>query len=226
MLAQACDGIAPGDDRPFRVTANVQSYTYATAVGLHLTAAGRVHGTLAFGTTRDAELDARTLDLALEGGTRLRFGPGGRLHACPNLAVSLALGPSDFLLSETDLRYFGTGIGLGVAAIAFRSRRITVVPTAGVRAARVWVTLDPSSAERAAGVVGWTRSDAYWILAGNVTFVWNHRLSLRPTVSVPLGLVDSRSPFALVVPFGREDHEVSLGVALGYSIGRPRRPTR
>jgi hypothetical protein len=217
LRAQVCAGFPSLRDTRFRVAASAASYTYATALGVSLTAGKKVFGTLGAGVTRDGELHATTYDLSLEGGTDIAIGAERRLFLCPVAALSVSLGPYDFLLRPEDYRSVSATLGLGLAAVAVRTHRLTVLPAASLRAVRLRATRTYTSPEE---TIGWTESDTYVLFSLGVGLVFNEVLTIRPGVTVPFDLVPPGAPYPIAVPFGREEREVSLGISVGINLGR------
>jgi len=212
-----CAGFPSLRDTRFRVAASAASYTYATALGVSLTAGRKVFGTLGAGVTHDGELHASTYDLSLEGGADIAFGPERRVFLCPVAALSVSLGPHDFLLQPEDYRYVSGTLGLGLAAVAVRGHRLTVLPAGGLRAVRLRATRTYTSPEE---TIGWTESDTYLLFTLGVGLVFNEVLTIRPGVTVPFDFVPPGAPYPFAVPFGREEREVSLGISVGINFGR------
>jgi hypothetical protein len=217
LRAQVCAGFPSLRDTRFRVAASAASYTYATALGVSLTAGRKVFGTLGAGVTHDGELHASTYDLSLEGGADIAFGPERRVFLCPVAALSVSLGPHDFLLQPEDYRYVSGTLGLGLAAVAVRGHRLTVLPAGGLRAVRLRATRTYTSPEE---TIGWTESDTYLLFTLGVGLVFNEVLTIRPGVTVPFDFVPPGAPYPFAVPFGREEREVSLGISVGINFGR------
>jgi hypothetical protein len=222
LRAQVCAGFPSLANSRYRVAASAASYTYATALGASLTAGRKVFGTLGAGVTHDGELHASTYDLSLEGGADIAIGAGRRVFLCPVAALSVSLGPYDFLLRPEDYRYASGTLGLGLAAVAVRGRRLTVLPAGGLRAVRLTATRTFTSPEE---TIGWTESDTYLLFTLGVGLVFNEVLTIRPGVTVPFGFVALGAPYPLAVPFAREEGEISLGISVGVNFGRRTRPS-
>lgn len=205
----------------FRVAASAASHTYATALGLSFTSGKDVFGTVGIGRTRDGELDASSFDLSLAGGADIAAGRERRVFLCPLAAFSVSFGPYDFLLSQVDYFTFEGALGVGAAAVAVRSHRLTVLPAGGLRVARETVTYTPSARAREDGAMGRSRqSDIYGLLELGVGLVVNEVLTIRPGVTVPFDFVAPGATYPFAVPFGQEEREVSLGISVGVNFGR------
>lgn len=218
VAAQVCAGLPSLRERPFRVTASAASYTHAAALGVSLTAGRAIYGTLGFGRTRDPELDASTYPLSFEIGADIPFGASG-VFLCPVASVAASFGPYDFELMQEDFRYMDRAVGLGLAAVAIRARRITVFAAGGVRAARITGTYWPTGYKAADGVQGRSQTGNYWLASLSVGFEIDQIVTVRPGVTVPFEVTHPDDAW-FASPFGREADEISLGVAISIGLGR------
>lgn len=223
LRAQVCAAFPSLRQSRFRATGGVESYRYATKLAVSATSGRTLFGTIGVGRTRDGELDASTFDIRLETGADIADHER-QLFLCPVVAVSVSLGPNDFLLEQNDYRYVDRAIGLGVAAVAVQSSRIAVLVAGGVRAARLTVTYLPSAEKRSSGSLGQSQSDNYWLAGLAVGIVVKGVVAIRPSVSVPFGFPGE--PSALAVPFGREEGEISLGIGVAIVFGGRNRGIR
>jgi len=223
LRAQVCAGHSSLHRAPFRVAVGAESFSYATRLAVSATGGRAVFGTAAIGRTHDAELDASTLDIGLEAGAELGDS-AGRVFLCPLAALSWSIGPEDFLLLGSDYKYFEGAVGLGAAAVPVRRGRVAVHMAGGLRLARLKAHYLPGAERRANGAQPYSERDNYWLLSLAVGLVVKEVLSIRPSVSVPLGVETSWD--AIAVPFGRENHELSLGIAVGFAFGRRSRADR
>ena len=225
LPAQACTAFPSLRDRPVRIAGSAVTHRYATALGFSVAAGKDVFATLAAGRTRDGELDATTLDIGLEGGADIPLGSARRDYFCPLAALSLALGPNEFLLADENRRSIEAALGLGLAWIPVKARRLAVILAGGFRVARITVTHIPGAASRAY-TESRSRSDVYWLFSLGAGFVLGDVLTIRPGVTVPFGLAERALSDLDVTPFGREEQELSLGLAVGVSFGRRARAPR
>jgi hypothetical protein len=207
--AQVCSGLASLRERHFQLAAEVASYTSATAIEGSFTAGKAMYATIASGTTRNDMLDASTFDLRGEVGADVALGPAHRVFVCPVASYALSHGPDDFLLTGENYRYTGPSVGLGLAAVAVRTRHLEVFVAGGWRAVQLTTARS-----------GWpnvTNDYQLWTLEAGL--VVDGRFTVRPSLSIPTGFepVGTRNDYA--VPFGREDGEISLGISIGISFG-------
>jgi len=222
--AQLCTGFPSLRETRFRAAASAASYSFADALGASFAVGGRAFVVLGAGRTRDAELDASTVDLTIAAGADVWIDAGHRVLLCPMAGAKLSLGPNDFLLSGRNFDYSEPQLGLGLTAVAARTRRLTVLPAIGVRAARLTLTKkrpDATSPEqrRRSG------TDVYWLFSLALGLTLDEVWTIRPGVTVPFGLVDPSSPdreHRFVIPFGRREGELSLDIAIGFSLRRRR----
>lgn len=209
LRAQVCSGFASLRERHFRVAVGVASYTSATAIEGSFTAGKAVYATVGSGTTRNGTLDASTFDLRGEVGADVALGPAHRVFVCPAASYSLSHGPDDFLLTGENYRYTGPSVGLGLAAVAVRTRRLEVLVAGGWRTTRLTTARS-----------GWpTVTDDYELWTLEAGLVLDGRITVRPSLSIPKGFVPAGRRDDYAVPFGREDGEISLGISIGISLG-------
>ena len=214
---QICAGFAELRGRPFRLAASAASYSYATALEVSAASGRSAFAALAVGRTHDDELDATTTDLRLEGGLDVAVAER-QVFVCPSVAVSVEFGPNEFLTLRTDYRRFTIAASLGLAGVAARSTRLGVIVASRVRTARVTVTRNHRITEPFVE----SGSDLYWLFELDVGFVIVDQVTIRPSLSVPFGLIPPGESGAWVVPFGREEGELGLGISIGVSFGRRR----
>jgi len=224
VAAQVCAGLPSLRERPFRVTASAASYTYATALGVSLTAGRAIYGTLGFGRTRDSELDANTYPLSLEIGADIPVGAHG-VFLCPVVSGAVSFGPDDFELMQESFRYEDWAVGLGLAAVVMRARRISVLVAGSVRAALLTGTYWPTGYKAADGDPGSSQTGNYWLASLSVGIELNQTVTLRPGVTVPFQVTYPADAW-FASPFGRKPEEISLGVAVSIGLGRRSRAVK
>ena len=219
--AQVCTGFGSLSGSRYRVDVSAANYTYATAVRASVTAGRNLFATVGIGSTRDAELHASTYDLSAQAGYDV---PMGRepIAFCPLMTLSYSLGPYDFMLDEGHFTYLDAGVGLGLAVVAVRTARLTVIPAVDVRYSRLALRRIPSARQQVTEGSGFLLTDWYGVTSASLGIVVSGAVVVRPGVTVPLGLVPIRhqSWDDWVVPFGREEGEISLNLSVGISFGR------
>jgi len=219
LAAQVCAGFPPLSESHFRAVVSAVSYSYATSLGASFVGGRQLFGILGAARTRDAELDASTLELSLDGGADIAFGPARRVFLCPSLGVSVGLGPYDLLLRDDDYQTVAGALGLGVAAVVVRSPGLAVVVTGSLYVVRLTATRTATGFE----TIRWSSKDNYGLLSISAGFSCNNLLTIRPGVTIPFGLLPPGNPDDFAVPFGREERELSVGVSVAVGIGRRRR---
>lgn len=221
LRSQVCAAYPALDGTRFRLGASVASHTYATSLLMSFTAGKRLHGTLGVGRTRDGELEASSYPIDLEAGWDVPLGRERAVFLCPIAAVSLSVGPNGALFNTAiNYLYYEVQVGLGIAGVAGRSERLTVTPAGGVRVSRLRVERRPNAQGRDANVPGGSGSDTYYLITLAVGLVLDEFLTIQPNLTVPLGFVPVGQPKSWVVPFGREEGELSLGISVGISFGK------
>lgn len=120
----------------------------------------------------------------------------GSAQVCPIASAVFGFGPSDFDGLGTDFSSRAFTFGLSAGAELFRSERVRLVPALSIGFAYAAGIFD--------GVGGQTtETDTYGLAGAAVGVVLSERLSVRPSVSFPIGL-DGADPV-----FG-------IGFALNY----------
>jgi hypothetical protein len=212
LPAQVCAGFAALDGTRYRVSASAASHRYADAVGASLTAGHRVFGTLGVARAYDEELDATAYDAGLEVGADVSD-RRHRVFLCPVAAVSVSIGPRDYLLNPGfNYRRIGGTLGLGLAGVAWGGNHIAIHPAVDGRVVHV---------RALESYPGGHHSDraTYFLASGGIGLVINDVLTIRPGVSVPFGFPPAQ-PDRFAVPFGREEYETSFNIAIGINFGR------
>jgi hypothetical protein len=183
-----------------------------------------IYSELALGRTRDEVLDAETYDTRLTIGADVPVSAARRVFICPSITAAVSLGPYNFLLDEGDYRYVEGGMGLGLAALAVRIGHLLIAPYGAARIVRLTAMRIPSPAERRANVPFLIHTDVYWLLNAGVGLTVGDALTVRPEITVPLGLIPPGAMSSYAVPFGREEGEISFDISVGISFGSRRRP--
>jgi hypothetical protein len=120
----------------------------------------------------------------------------GSMQVCPIVSADFGFGPSNFDGAGTDLRTQAFSFGLGAGGELFKTERLAIVPSLSMGFAY-------TAATRAGLLSSGTDTETYGIAGAAVGFVLSERLSVRPSVSFPIGL-DGADPV-----FG-------VGIALNY----------
>lgn len=120
----------------------------------------------------------------------------GTMQVCPIVGAEFGFGPSDYDGLGTDFRSQAFSFGLAAGGELFRSERVAIVPSLSMGFAYTAATLTGVAATV-------TETETYGLAGAAIGFVLNDRLSVRPSVSFPIGL-DGADPI-----FG-------IGFALNY----------
>lgn len=105
----------------------------------------------------------------------------GTMQVCPVVGAEFGFGPSDFDGNGTDFRSRAFTFGLAAGGELFRSDRIAIVPSLSMGFAYTGVT--------ATGLIATvTESETYGLAGAAIGLVLNNRLSVRPSISFPIGL--------------------------------------
>jgi hypothetical protein len=105
----------------------------------------------------------------------------GTMQVCPVVGAEFGFGPSDFDGAGTDFRSQAFSFGLAAGGELFRSDRLAIVPSVSMGFAYTGTT--------ATGVLATvTETDTYGVAGAAIGFVLSDRLSVRPSVSFPIGL--------------------------------------
>ena len=210
LSAQVCDAFPSLREGRVRVSADLASYTYATALGVTLGAGKDLNAAVGVGRTRDSDLDASALDVRFALAADIPFSAARRVFLCPLAAYTMTFGPNDYLLTRQDYRYRDLALGLGFGVVAVRIPGLAVLLTAGFRESRLttirtdWPTV--------------VNTYGLWTLGIGLAF--DGVLTVRPSVSIPVGFVRPGQRTDYAVPFGREEGEASLGVSIGINFGK------
>jgi len=120
----------------------------------------------------------------------------GTMQVCPIVGAEFGFGPADFDGAGTDFRSRAFTFGLAAGGELFRSERIAIVPSLSMGFAYIGTT--------ATGLLATvTETETYGLAGAAIGLLLNDRLSVRPSVSFPIGL-DGADPI-----FG-------IGFALNY----------
>lgn len=221
LHGQVCAGFAPLDETRYRVAVSAASYAYATAMRASVTVGGTPYASLGIGRTRDAELDAVSVDAGLEAGLDLTA-QNGTFYLCPVAAFTASFGPDDFLFRPDDYTYTEGAAGFGLAVVPLRAGRVTVLAGADARLAHLTVRRVHRSTE----VIRWKYTNTYTLWSVGAGVVLDDVLTFRTFVTMPSRFPPPSTLEGMAVPFGREEGEVSFGAAVGLNFGRRVRPPR
>jgi hypothetical protein len=197
--AQVCAGSPSFASGPIQVgigsqfTGNAQQF--GAQVGFGAAQETGPIGSLSVGLTNVSDLDATATSFGGQLGFELAGDEDSRVFLCPSLGVSYLTGPD---IGEVNTSAFEWGVGGQVGLLAADAGIIGVVPTVGLRIARVRATAEFLGVEE-------TMSDTYGAAHVGVGLVFNKSMSLTPAVSIPFGLEGGDAAFMIsfAANFGR-----------------------
>lgn len=201
LHAQTCVGTASFNAHPVRVGGILGTGDDVTTLGAELmfgSAVGPFGGVgVALNDFDDLDESATTIQGTL--GYQVPIGTGTRRNAggpqfCPIATLGYTLGP-DFRLGGVDYesRTLGATAGFSIGAPVALASTVNLVPFGGLRLiyARSTVSIEGSDVDD-------TDSDSYGALDLGAGLTFNDRFTVRPAVSVPIGLEGADSRFSLM----------------------------
>jgi hypothetical protein len=114
----------------------------------------------------------------------------GSTQVCPIASATFGFGPSDFDGLGTDFSSRAFTFGLSAGGELFRSERIRLVPAVSVGFAYAAGIFDGIAGET-------TETDTYGVAGAALGVVLSERLSVRPSVSFPIGLEGADPVFGI-----------------------------
>jgi hypothetical protein len=105
----------------------------------------------------------------------------GTMQVCPVVGAEFGFGPSNFDGLGTDFRSQAFTFGLAAGGELFRSERLAIVPSLSVGFAY-------TAATRSTLLSAGTDTETFGLAGAAIGFVLSDRLSVRPSVSIPIGL--------------------------------------
>jgi hypothetical protein len=157
-----------------------------------------LYGKAGIGTTSYDAFNGSSFDLNAGGGYQIPLHTSRTAELCPVANLSLGSGPKDVLGSGVDLSSRTLAFGASVGAILGRNPQLRILPNASFQFANTRATADD-------GTTSSSDSESYGLLTLGTGFVFNSRLSLNPSISIPVGLTGGDTSFGLVgaMNFGR-----------------------
>lgn len=114
----------------------------------------------------------------------------GSAQVCPIVGATFGFGPSDFDGSGTNFRSQTYNFGIAAGGELFRAERLAVVPSLSVGFVYTAAT--------ATGLLtNSTETDTYGVAGAAIGLVLGDRLSVRPSVSIPIGLEGADPVFGI-----------------------------
>jgi hypothetical protein len=152
----------------------------------------RAYGGGSIGSVSYDDLSGSTTSLGAWVGYQLPMGTSGRSQLCPFFTGGLGLGPNDIEGSGIDAstRGFSAGVSWGMRAV--QSNDFSLFPTIGAGIAF-------SSFKLTDGVDSIEESDTYVQLGFGLGLVLGRQFTVRPSVTIPLGLEGADPVFSVQI---------------------------
>ena len=199
VVAQTCQGLASYSAGQMQTTGNVAfgngMDTFGATIGYGKPAG--VFGSLGLGTTNYDGLNGSSFDLGVSGGYQMTAGRAKKVHVCPVANFGLGMGPNDIGGSGIDMSTTSFGAGFAVGSALPGGPRMQIVPTGGLGLAYLKIKQDN-------GTTSASGSETYGLLNMGVGMIFSSQFSVRPGISVPLGL---------------DGGETRFGISAGYNFG-------
>jgi hypothetical protein len=204
--AQVCSGLASFASGALQVSGTAQFNDQAKTFGGGFAFGGRgAFGQVGVGTTSYDAFDGSTFFFAGSAGYQVALDQKGVFHLCPMASIVHGSGPNniDYFgdgslildFSQTDLSF---GLGFGVLPAQVGSTR--VIPTVSFSVVNATVTgKDDVSGQSD------SQSETFELLGLGLGIVFNQVITVRPGVSIPMGLDGASTTFGAIVSvnFGR-----------------------
>jgi hypothetical protein len=206
-VAQTCQGLASFSAGQMQVVGSAQFPEARTVLG------GSFSYGLPSGIYGGADLSSTSIDndggsslgVGVHAGYQMKLGRTGKLNLCPVARLGLGMGPDDEAAelnsSQTDV-HFGFALGTEMGS----TPRMRILPTAGLG-----LQYNKFKSE-VGGNTTIDASETYALARLGVGLVFNHQISVRPTVDIPLGSDLSNDP--------------TFGLSVGYNFGSKATPSR
>ena len=197
---QMCAGFASFAQGPYQVfgSAGFNNNAKSFGAGFGFGGAGPF-GEVSIGTTSYDNIDGSSTLFGGGLGYQVTLGQKGIVHLCPTASLGFASGPNNLDvfgdgsvvldLSETDLSF---GLELGVLASGSNPTQIIPVVSLGFVNASAKASDDVSGTSQ-------SNTQTFGTLELGLGFVFNHVVSFRPIVAIPIGLDGGVTSFGATV---------------------------
>jgi hypothetical protein len=197
--AQSCLGLAPFSSGRVQVGGSAdfgndgKTFTGSLSFG----SPGGAFGGVSIGTTSYDDVEGNSTEFGGQLGWQLPVGTGGVVQLCPVGGAFRSVG-EDMDEFGTDVSGWGVFFGLQLGVVTGAKPQFRIVPTAGA-------ALAYGKSKIESGFINFEDDETFGILSVGVGFLVNSRLSLLPSISVPVGLDDADAVFRIMVAvnFGR-----------------------
>ncbi len=195
-FGQLCLGAVPFSQGSWQAIggAAMSSHTRELSAGMALGGEG-TFGSLRVGRGTIDTMPGAALTAEADLGGRIQVTPAGPLALCFLGALGVEFGPSDTALGGTvDLSGFTLAAEASLGVLAWRSSHLAIVPTLAIGAANAtaYATFHNSASRFTA-----TASRQFGIVAFGVGLLVHRTITIRPDVSVPIGLDHAYPTFEL-----------------------------
>ena len=195
-VAQACMGMASYSAGPVQVaghgslTDGINSFGASVGYGLP----SSVFGNVGIATTSYDGADA-ALDVGADVGYQMQI---GKAQICPVASFGVGSGPdSDDAGLNSSSRSASLSLAIGTA---FGTSRMQIVPAVALGVENTKLKVESSLGD-------FEGSDTHGLAQASVGLVFNSNITVRPSVSIPLGLTGS---------------EPTVGLSVGFNFGQKR----
>jgi hypothetical protein len=188
--AQTCLGLAPFSVGRIQLGASADFGEDAKAFSANLSF-GSTNGPLggvSVGTVDYDELDENGTTVGAQLGWQAPVGTQNRVQLCPVVGATYGFGP-DQLGSDVSSWSVFFGLQLGISTDS--SAQLRLVPTVGAALAYAKLEVD--------GFLNFEESETFGILNLGVGFVVNTRVSILPSVDIPVGLEGADPNFGIML---------------------------
>ena len=193
--AQTCLGLAPFSAGRVQLAAGASFGNDSKAFDAGLTF-GSTTGPFAgvsVGTTSYDEFDGNTTTVGAQFGWQAPIGTDNRIQLCPGVGAVYGFGPDNIEGSGTDLSSWGAFFGLQLGFSMGSNPQFRVVPTVGA-------ALAYSKLELEGGFFGGLEEDdTFGIFTLGLGLILNTRVSILPSVDIPVGLEDADPAFGVML---------------------------
>jgi hypothetical protein len=189
--AQACLGMPSFTSGPMQVAGGITFADGANGFGGSFGYGTQtMYGKVGVGTTSYDALDGSSFDFGVSGGYQLQVDRSHKAALCPIASLSLNSGPNDIAGSGIDMssRTFAFGAALG--APVGHNPRMQILPNASLQFANTRLEIEDATGS----VAG---SESYGLLTLGTGFVFNSRISVNPSLSIPMGLDGGDTAFGI-----------------------------
>jgi hypothetical protein len=145
------------------------------------------------GTVSYDDFDGNTTTVGAQFGWQAPLGTGNRIELCPAAGATYGFGPDNIEGSGTDLSAWTAFFGLQLGMSAGSNPQLRIVPTVGAALAYSKVDFEGGF------LGGLEEDDTFGVFTLGLGFVLNSRVSILPSVDIPVGLEDADPAFGVTL---------------------------